>query len=67
MWLWYMDDVVEVIKKDKMDEFMIHLNSKNPSIKFMVEHQEKEQGDQHLPVLNVDIIREKDRASEFKI
>ena len=62
-----MDDVVEVVRKDKVEEFTTYLNSRIPSFKFMVELQEEEQDYHHLPVLDVDIIRQYDGSSKFKI
>ena len=59
-----MDDVVDIIKRHKVEEFTTHLNSRNPSIKFTVELQEEEQDHQHLPVVDVDIIRWDDRSSK---
>ena len=61
-----MGNVVKVIKKEKMDEFTTHLNSRNPSIKFMVEFQQEAQRQHHLPVVYVDI-RWEDGSSLFKI
>ena len=57
-WLRYMDDVVE--------EFTAHLNSRNPGIK-LTELQDEEQDHQHLPVLDIDINRQDDGSSKFKI
>ena len=62
-----MNDVVEVFKKDKVEEFTDHLSSRNPSMKFMVELQEEEQDHQHLPVLDVDIIRRDDGSSNSTV
>ena len=44
----YVDDVVEVINKDKVEEFTAHLNSINPSSKFMIELQTEEQDHKQL-------------------
>ena len=58
---------MEVIKKYKVDQFTTHLNSRNPSIRFMVALQEEEQDHQHLPVLDIDIIRLDDGSPKFKM
>ena len=61
-------NVVETIHKDVVDEFTAHLNNRNHSIQFMVELQgDDKDGNQHLPVLDLDIQRSDDGSSKFKI
>ena len=35
----YLDDVIEAIRKDRVDQLTSHLNNQNPNIKFTVELQ----------------------------
>lgn len=67
LWLRYVDDVLEIIKKHSVDLFTKHLNNITPSMQFTVECESEENGTQHLPVLDVDIIRNSDGSSKFKI
>ena len=68
IWLKYVDDMVEALHKDKVDDFAVHLNRRNPNIQFTVElHSEDKDGNQHLPVLDLDIQRSSDGSSKFKI
>ena len=62
-----MDDVVEAIHKDSVDKFISHLNSHNTSIQFTAELQvEKDKGgNQHLPILDLDIQRLEDGSSRL--
>ena len=68
IWLRYVDDVVEAIKKENVQQFTDHINSQNPKIQFTVETQTtNEKGNDHLPVLDVDIEKQENGSSKFKI
>jgi len=56
VWKRYVDDTFCIIKKDAVEEFMVHLNSLRPSIKFTMEREE----DRSLPFLDVLLKRKED-------
>ena len=51
----YVDDVVEVVKQEKITSFTNFLNQQDPKIPFTVVTQSEGNGQQHLPVLAIDI------------
>ena len=46
-----MDDVFSLIKKDRAEKFLVHLNSQDENIRFTYEKEE----DHHLPFLDVQV------------
>ena len=63
----YVDDVVEVIKKENIESFTNFINDQDPKIQFTVETQGEDSEGQHLPVLDVDIRRNNDGTSDFRV
>ena len=66
LWLRYVDDVVAIITEKQVTPFTDHINTINPSMQFTVETQVEEGKIQHLPVLDVDIIRKEDGVLNSK-
>jgi hypothetical protein len=62
IWIRYVDDVLAVVKKDKVDQILNSINSRHPSIKFSCEL-EKEKS---LPFLDL-MLKRKNNKIEFEI
>ena len=54
-WYRYVDDVVEVVKRDNITSLLNFLNMQDPKVQFTVETQSEDNGQQHLSGLDVDI------------
>lgn len=63
VWKRYVDDIIAIVKKDKADEILTHLNNTHPNIKFTLE-KEKENS---LPFLDITIKRNFDNSLSFGI
>ena len=68
LWYRYVDDILEVAKKDKVIELTDHLNSITPSIQFTVKVEDSDPKDhKHLPVFDLDIKRSEDGSTKFSV
>ena len=63
IWLWYVDDVLAVIKRAILEQFFQHINSQNKAITFTHEREQ----DTKLPMLDVDIHRNPDGTLSFQV
>ena len=49
-WKWFVDDTFVILKQDKKEEFLHHINSVDPAIQFTTEEQKQ---DGSMPFLDI--------------
>ena len=63
-WKRFVDDTFVILKQDKKEEFLQHINSVNPAIQFTTEEQKQ---DGSMPFLDILVTPQEDRTLTTRV